>query len=516
MEKKTQKNNLIEFIKKSKYSILIIVLVALFAFGQRLISGSFSIDTELYIEDIGSATRWDWWLSLNRWGLIVLNQVLQMGALPIFASNYLTVVLMVVYSVAFNYLFYTYLSDKYKESFLKYQFIFPILFISNPVFAEHYNFIIQNVGVAIGVLMVPVSQLLIHKALTSEELPKKIGSLIISIGMIAFSFGIYQSIPLLYVVTVVACYLLKVLKEKDNNWKFLGKQIGIFVLGAILYFIICKITAKSGTGYLQSAWLKDSVSQCLLNIWNCIKPVFGCEGIFYNYGYVLAVGVLVVLIGILIKKKSFKIGVILAVLGLIMAPFYIMILTGVDQYKRTQFNYSFVIGFVMMLAIVFLANRNKGKIVKNIMIVLAAIIVYSQSYACANLFYSVDVVFENDKAFGLRLVDKVEEQEWYEAQKDYKLIFIGQHSAANLKNLYQKSEVIGKSFFEFDYENIWGVNDRANALLRILGYEFQKPTAKDFEEAKNYAKETNMEVWPKNGSIQLVDDKILIRLSEEY
>ena len=131
MEKKTQKNNLIEFIKKSKYSILIIVLVALFAFGQRLISGSFSIDTELYIEDIGSATRWDWWLSLNRWGLIVLNQVLQMGALPIFASNYLTVVLMVVYSVAFNYLFYTYLSDKYKESFLKYQFIFPILFISN-------------------------------------------------------------------------------------------------------------------------------------------------------------------------------------------------------------------------------------------------------------------------------------------------------------------------------------------------------------------------------------------------
>lgn len=516
INKNIRSSNFIEFIKKSKYSIIIIVLSVLFAFGQRLVSGSFSIDTELYISNIGSNVNWNWWLDLNRWGLVLLNQVLQMDALPIFASNYITVVLMIVYSIAFNYLFYTYVSDKYKEAFVKYQFIFPIIFITNPIFAEQYNFIHQNIGVAIGILMIPVALLLIDKAIRIKNITSKVMLFLISIILIAFCFGIYQSIPLLYIVTVVVCYLLKVIKEEDNNWKFLLQQIGVFALGAILYFVISKLTGES-SGYLQSAWLKDSVSQCLLNIWNCIKPVVRCEGIFYHYGYVLSIAIMLALIIYLVIKKKCKIGVILALVGLLMAPFYIMIITGVDQLKRTQFNYSFVIGVVMMLFIVFLANKNKLKTVKNVMLILAFIIVYIQSYTCANLFYSVDVVYENDKSVAYRIVDKIEEQNWYDVNKDYKLIFIGRHPNNNLKNVYQTSEVIGSSFFEFDYPYIWGVNQRAIVFLKILGYEFIGPTEEEFEEAKKYAEENKMEIWPKDGCITLVDnDKILVRLSEEY
>ncbi len=513
---KNKENNLIEFIKKSKYSIIIIVLVALFAFGQRLISGSFSIDTELYINNIQNSSNWDWWLSLNRWGLVLLNQVLQMGALPIFASNYLTVITMIGYAITFNYLFYTYMPDKYKETFIKYQFIFPIIFISNPIFAEHYNFIIQNVGVAIGILMIPVALLFINRAMEITNKVKKIVYFSISIFLIAFSFGIYQSIPLLYIVTVVACYLLKVLKENDNNWKFLFQQIGIFVAGAIIYFVVSKVTGENNGSYLQSAWLKDSIGQCLLNIWNCIKPVWNGEGIFYHYGYALSVISMIIAMVYLVKKKKMKVGVILAFVGLVMAPFYIMIITGVDQLKRTQFNYSFVIGFVMMLVVVFLANKNKLKIAKNIMLLLACIIVYIQSYTCANLFYSVDVVYENDKAFAYRLIDRIEEKEWYDVNQEYKIIFIGRHTPDKLKNLYQKSEVIGKSFFEFDYEEIWGVNQRATVFLNILGQRFTGPTIQEFEEAKKYAEEHQMEIWPKEDCITLVDNKILVRLSEEY
>ncbi len=223
------------------------------------------------------------------------------------------------------------------------------------------------------------------------------------------------------------------------------------------------------------------------------------------------------LIAYLVTKKKCKIGVILALVGLLMAPFYIMIITGVDQLKRTQFNYSFVIGVVIMLFIVFLANKSKLKIVKNIMLILAFIIVYKQCYTSANLFYSVDVAYENDKSIAYRIVDKIEEQDWYDDNKDYKLILIGRHSNKDLKNLYQTSEVIGSSFFEFDYPYIWGVNQRAIAFLKILGYEYIGPSVQEFEDAKKYAEENKMEVWPKNGCITLVDDdKILVRLSEEY
>ena len=141
IEKKS--DNFVEYLKKSKYSILIITVFILLAFGERIISQSFSIDTELYIDQIGTAGRWDWWITLNRWGLVLLNNIFQLGSLPIFASNFLTVMLIIAYSIGFNYLFYKYTKDDYKEKFLKYQFIFPILFVTNPIFAEQYNFILQ-------------------------------------------------------------------------------------------------------------------------------------------------------------------------------------------------------------------------------------------------------------------------------------------------------------------------------------------------------------------------------------
>ena len=164
MENTKNKNEFLEYLKKSKVSIIIIVGFVLFAFGLRLISQSFSIDTEIYINEIGKEGRWQWLISLNRWGLVLLNQLFQMNTLPIYASNFLTVLFIIAYSIGFNYLFYTYMKEEYKENFLKYQFIFPILFVTNPIFAEQYNFILQNASVAFTVLLIPIILLVIDKA----------------------------------------------------------------------------------------------------------------------------------------------------------------------------------------------------------------------------------------------------------------------------------------------------------------------------------------------------------------
>ena len=162
MEERKEYNDIVVFLKKSKISIIIIVLFTLFAFGQRLISGGFSIDTELYINQLETGGNDSWWISLSRWGLVFLNDFLQMGTLPIFASNFLTVVIMIIYSIAYNYLFYTLIDEKYKEIFVKFQFIFPIIFITNPIFAEQYNFVWQNVSMAIAILIIQVSILLVN------------------------------------------------------------------------------------------------------------------------------------------------------------------------------------------------------------------------------------------------------------------------------------------------------------------------------------------------------------------
>lgn len=338
------------------------------------------------------------------------------------------------------------------------------------------------------------------------------------ICMLILSFGVYQSVILLYIATVVVCYLLKVLKEENNSWKYLGKQIGIFLLAAIIYFAIGKILAKNSpnSSYLQLAWIKDTPYQCIRNIINAIKPVLKCEGIFYNFGYILSIIASIVFIIYLGIKRKLKIGILIAMVGLMLAPFYIMIITGVDQLKRTQFNYSFVIGIVLMFTIIALSQNQKLKWIRNVGILLIGIITYTQSYTTASLFHTADVVYKNDVAFAEQLMYKVEEKEWYNVNEDYTLIFVGRHQK-QYKDVYLKSEVIGSSFFAFDYEYIYGLNSRAIAFLEILGYKFKEPTVQEFEEAKQYVKENSIRIWPNEESIILKEDnKIIIRLSEEY
>ena len=392
-----KENDFMKYLKKSKYSIIIIIGVILFAFGERIISQSFSIYTELYIGEIGAAGRWNWWITLNRWGLVLLNKIFQMGSLPIFASNFLTVILIIAYSIGFNYLFYTYTKEEYKEKFLKYQFIFPILFVTNPILAEQYNFILQNISVAFTVFLIPIILLIIDKASKVENKIQKILYYAISIALLILSFGVYQSVILLYIVTVGVCYLLKVLQDNDNNWKYLGKQIGIFLAATLIYFVIGKVLTKgSSTSYLQMAWLKDSVEQCLKNIYVCVKAVIKCEGIFYNIGYVISILISAIFIIYLCKKKKLKIGVIISIIGLLSAPFYIMIITGVDQLKRTQFNYPFVAAIVIMYTVIYLSKIDKLRWLKNAFIVLVCILAYTQSYNTANLFNTVDVQYRSD------------------------------------------------------------------------------------------------------------------------
>ena len=516
MEERKEYNDIVVFLKKSKISIIIIVLFTLFAFGQRLISGGFSIDTELYINQLETGGNDSWWISLSRWGLVFLNDFLQMGTLPIFASNFLTVVIMIIYSIAYNYLFYTLIDEKYKEIFVKFQFIFPIIFITNPIFAEQYNFVLQNAGMAIAILMIPVSILLVNHGIEEENKIKKVFCYLVAVGMSIIGFAVYQSIILLYIATVAVCYLLKVIKDKDNNWIYLLKQIGIFLFIAAIYFVISRILGQQDTTYLQSAWTKDGIKQCLINIAYCIKNVLYCDTIFYNIGYIISIFVGIGMIVHLAIKKQLKIGIVLATIGILMAPFYIMIITGVDQLKRTQFNYSFVIGIMINLLIGFLAQRKSLKYLLVIGLVFVIGMAYIQSYTTANLFYTADITYKKDEYFAHELAGRIEEKEWYNDNEEYTIVFVGEH-LPDLKNAYLKSEIIGRSFFEFDYQYIYGVNQRATAFLNILGHDFNMATAEEFENAKQYAEENNMPIYPKADSIQLLENnKIMVRLSEEY
>ncbi len=506
------KKDFTNYIKKSKYSIIIIILFIIFAYGQRIISSSYSIDVEHYIYDLSnSSANWEWMLALNRWGLVLLNKLLLFNSLPIFASNYLTIITIILYSIAFNYLFYTKISDKYKDRFLKYQFVFPIIFVTSPIFAEQYNFIHQSLSVAIGILLIPISIILIEYTSNINNKYYKFFCYLIAILLAVLSFGIYQSIILLYITAVASNYLLTVIDKRDNEWATLIKYILCFFAEIIVYEIFSKIFSTSNS-YLNFAWKSNGLLTCIQTIIICVKSVLKCETIFYNFGYLLSLIVYIIYMVKAIKNKKFKLGAVLAIVAIICAPFYIMIITGTDQLKRTQFNYSYVIGFSLLLGIIYL---NKNKYFNYILIFLTLILAYRQSFVTSNLFYTSDTIYKSDYNIANDIVSSIQAQDWYNPQKKYELIFLGRYKNENL-NKYQEGEIIGYSYFDFDYKNVWGVAERGNIFLNNLGYKFKIPSAEDFKMAKEYVKTNKTQTWPSKKSITLVDNnKIIIRLSKE-
>ena len=509
-------NNFIYFLKRSLPSIAIIVIFALIAYGQRILSNSFSIDTEVYMYNIENTVNWDWWNSLNRWGLVWINKVFQMNAFPIFAANITTFITIILYSIGFNYIFYINMKEEWKEKFLKISFIFPIIFITNPIWAEQYNFIHQSFGVALGILLIPVSIYLFERASIIENRIEKVFIYAIGITLAVISFGVYQAIILMYIATVAFCYFFRVLKENNNSWKYLLKNIFLFVCIVIIYEIITKITGEKAS-YLQIAWQKDGIKICLRNIYYVIKDVVKCQTIFYNIGYLIGMLLLFVSIIYLSIKRKMKLGLLLSIIAIILAPFYIMIVTGVNQFYRTQFNYSLTVGFLLLAGVLILCN-NKNIITKYINIIMIAIIMflgYRQAYVTSNLFNTADTVYQNDVSTANKIVSRIEQQDWFDENEEYTLIFVGYYENEPSK-IYLKGELIGDSFFYFGREDSAGIAGRANMFLDLIGYKFKIPTVQEYLDAKEYIKYKEIKSWPNANSITLMDNnKIIVRLPKD-
>jgi len=89
---------------------------------------------------------------------------------------------------------------------------------------------------------------------------------------------------------------------------------------------------------------------------------------------------------------------------------------------------------------------------------------------------------------------------------NYKLVCLGKRETIQTPNII-KQELIGYSIFEWD----WGNPYRIRSFLNIHGNNFLNINHDDIEKAK--IKANNMPIWPNEGSIQLMDNIIVVKLS---
>jgi len=165
----------------------------------------------------------------------------------------------------------------------------------------------------------------------------------------------------------------------------------------------------------------------------------------------------------------------------------------------------------MMTAILWLlVYRHAGSILRRIMVVAAFIVLINNTYINTRLFYSSYVSWQADRDMANRIIERVYNLDPPVKNGKIQISFVGNYNHPK-NELFVQSDVFGASFFGWDRGNPWrmrdffrtvGVNELNIVLYENLGFLKEKIEA--------------MPKWPSKGSVKLIDNIVIVKLSDPF
>lgn len=295
------------------------------------------------------------------------------------------------------------------------------------------------------------------------------------------------------------------LKGTKENIIYISKAIGIFVFSYILNVLASKLILWyfniESTSYLkeQIGWLNLPISQNIQNITRYIRSVITGEGIFYNYFYLLSIIIVVTYILKQIINKTAEFWKTFYLVMALLSPFFLSILIGNVEPIRAQFVLSYAMAFICSYIII-------NKKIDFLKLLVVIIFLFNQIYITTSLFYSDYIRYQEDTQLANDIAYRVEPL----MSENTKVVFIGAYIPKS-NSIIIKGDVMGKSFFEWDANEIIGSNSRAINFMNTLGFHSDIPTPEEYEIAKEQS--IDMDIWPSNKSVKEYDNLIIVKLN---
>ena len=453
-----------EFFKKYSY-IFILFFLFFLTYFIRIIYPVVSIDTEAYINHSREIVTS--WFSIGRFSLGFYVSLFKLYHLNIIFSNIISFLLFFASVVI--------LLESLVKNNNKLKIIFGLMILSSPLYAEQYAFTLQNIGIFLSLLLLIIGIILLNKVIIFKK--SKL-YFIIAIPFIVLAFGTYQSFYMLYISLVIIYYLYYYHEFKSNKLKIeaIVKYILVFILAFVLTFIIGKmvnhVLGISSTGYLTSQmnWINGNYKKGILYSGYYICEVLFGLGIDNTLGYsIISIFTVIYLFQNKINKDKL---LFICYLMLLISPFLISILFGTLTFNRAQFSIPIVMAFLY-----YKFHDNKKVYILSITIVVVQII------SVIYLYYIDYQRFLVDKEIIVSVMESVD--------KEKPIVFIN-------KGNIQKShvgEVLGKTFYHWDYKTERLSNDRIWGFSNSIGYYYKIPLTEQINEArqKKYKKFINDE-----------------------
>ncbi|MEK4286294.1 MULTISPECIES: glucosyltransferase domain-containing protein [Paenibacillus] len=504
------------YIKSNKLFCVVIFFVALFAYGFPLTHFTLSIDEENALFRIGDAITV--WSMQGRFGISILKTLFFSGQTNSITSTFLSVSALSLTSLIWAYALSSLDADKNKMKFDFGGLTVAVLFLSFPAHSENIGFSIMSFELGIGWVFISIATLLVAKW---AILRKDNCYIAVGILLLILAISIYQAYLPVFICGVILLTLINLISLSKVNTNVIFKEYLIVILKYILVTVISLIVYKiidtvislyiPRSNYVEGffVWGKENPSIIIRGLINNFKGLIMGDVIYGSNIILPSMIVCFLLLFLFIYKALIRTEVrrtawliVILFLSFVVSPFLMSVLLGSAMPIRANF----VLALFISASWYLLYKIIDIKKLKIVFIVCTIIAVFYQSQSMAQLFYSDYNRYEEDVKIANQISYRIMDLDLGETPP-YPVVYLGKHEQKKRANVI-KQEVLGFSFFEWDGGN----NNRIGKFMSSLGYEYKIPTEIEREKATKLAE--SMPVWPYKGSVALVDDLIIVNLSD--
>ena len=496
-------------LNKNLIIFISLLLISIIYWFSVLVRYDISIDDEYAIY----RTNHKVWIAQGRWANFILTQFL----LPQPVLPFLTIFIFCISAIISYYI----LIEIFKINSKKVMLLAFPAFVAFPTWFYISEFYANISGISAGLIFTFLSFYYAEKAYCDFKL--KVTTFIITLPsalMLAFAIGCYQSYLFLYLVLFLSLSVYKNLTVTTNSISdnFLRPNTFHFIVllqGFGLYKCIdlfCMNLYGLEVFYIDGFWNPKNLIADPLNI---IFQVFCYTVDFYIgsesiYSYSLFSFFLIIAIflfqQIYLLNNKYRIISFITVLFVMLTPFLLDLIAGGIYLIPFRSYVSLPFIFTMLIILTLKTSRVFPR-------PFIIIVVLYFNFELLHLFsiYSAtqSLSSEYDKNLCSRIYDDIVKTIPFNKKvSDYKYDFFGSHSF-NSPFKKVRTSTIGSSFYEWDGGN----PNRIISFMNVIGYDDIKPISKE-KRKELITLYKSMNVYPCTGSISLLDDVILIKLSD--
>jgi len=384
-----------------------------------------------------------------------------------------------------------------------------------------------------------VSMFLAALAVRLSAFEKKgIGWILVSSGLLCLSCGIYQSYISFAFLLMAFYFAFEMLENRHATkeaFRFIGKQIIIYIIGLVSYYIIWQmcmlIQGVSATDYqgiqeLASvstmsfdfgAWVQGIVRAVTSVVfyfieWNIISNGITLYAVL-NIVFILMliIGIVIALIksGILKRKSQFVLFLLSLAFCLPTSILWSFVSSDISYRPMMMVSLSLIFVFAIVLF-----ERYTNNILQTTMISLLVIIIMNSALVANISYYYMNKAYEQTYAIGIDIISEVRD---IDKEIDFESIaFVGERSdlVSDLTTKYPESNKIHRLAQVLRSDLFLNRPHAESILNELYAFEYSFTPEEKCIELEQSDEVIAMQSWPSREAFKVIDNVLVIKLGE--